>query len=97
MNRLAKLIEGLDEADLKLIKKDLEIGNVDRLIKKKLEEMQEKDFNKTCPVCQASLEGEGFTLIFGPKDLRKKATFCATDCLEYFLTKIKQDKKAGRD
>ena len=25
------------------------------------------------------------TLIFGPKGLRKKASFSATDCLEYFL------------
>jgi hypothetical protein len=97
MNKLAKLIEDLDEADLKLIKKDLEMGNVERLVKKKLDDIQEKDFNKVCPVCQTPMEGEGYTLIFGPKDLRKKATFCATDCLEYFLSRVKQDKKARRE
>jgi len=93
MNRLAKLIEGLDESDLRLIKKDLEAGNIERLINTKLTEIKQTDFNKVCPVCQTPLEEEGFTLVFGPKGLRKKASFCAQDCLEYFLNKIKQEKK----
>jgi replicative superfamily II helicase len=93
MNRLAKLIEGLDKSDLRLIKKDLETGNIERLINTKLTEIKQTDFNKVCPVCQTPLEEEGFTLVFGPKGLRKKASFCAQDCLEYFLNKIKQEKK----
>ncbi|HJX05354.1 MAG TPA: hypothetical protein VJ461_01450 [Candidatus Nanoarchaeia archaeon] len=93
MNRLARLIENLDEEDLKLIKKDLELGNIERLINKKLQEKKEVDFNKVCPVCQTPIDEEGFTIIFGPKGLRKKASFCARDCLEYFLSKIKQEKK----
>jgi hypothetical protein len=92
MNRLAKLIESLDEDDLKLIKKDLEIGNVERLINKRLQERKEEDFNKVCPVCQTPIGEENLTLIFGPNGLRKKASFCAMDCLEYFLNKIKQQK-----
>jgi hypothetical protein len=97
MNKLAKLIESLDEEDLKLIKKDLEAGNVERLIRKKLEEKKETDFNKVCPVCQSQIGDEGLTLIFGPADFRKKASFCALDCMEYFLDKIKQDKKVMRE
>ncbi|MBN2053138.1 hypothetical protein JW756_06555 [Candidatus Woesearchaeota archaeon] len=97
MNRLAKLIEGLDETDLKLIKKDLEIGNIGRLINKRLEERKEAEFNKVCPVCQTPVGEEPMTLIFGPKGLRKKASFCAMDCLEYFLNKLKQDKKSVRE
>ena len=93
MNRLAKLIESLDEGDLKLIKKDLEIGNIEKLINKKLQDKKEEDFNKVCPVCQTPIGEENLTLIFGPKDLRKKANFCAMDCLEYFLNKIKQQKE----
>ena len=93
MNRLARLIENLDEEDLKLIKKDLELGNIERLINKKLQEKKEVDFNKVCPVCQTPIEEEGLTLVFGPKGLRKKASFCAQDCLEYFLNRIKQEKK----
>ena len=93
MNRLAKLIEGLDEEDLRLIKKDLEAGNIEKLINQRLQEKREADFNKVCPVCQSPIEEEGLTLVFGPKGLKKKASFCAQDCLEYFLNRIKQEKK----
>ena len=93
MNKLAKLIENLSEEDLRLIKKDLEAGNIERLINKKLQEKREEDFNKVCPVCQTPVGEENLILIFGPKGLRKKASFCALDCLEYFLNKIKQEKE----
>jgi hypothetical protein len=97
MNRLAKLIDELDEADLSLIKRDLEAGNMERLINKKLQEKKEIDFNKVCPVCQTSIGQDNLTLIFGPEGLRKKASFCAFDCLEYFLNKIKEQKKTIRE
>ena len=97
MNRLARLIESLDEQDLKLIKKDLEAGNIDRLINIRLQEKKEADFNKVCPVCQSQIGEENLTLIFGPEELRKKASFCAIDCLEYFLNKIKEEKKVMRE
>jgi hypothetical protein len=97
MNRLAKLIESLDDNDLKLIKKDLEEGNIERLISKKLQEKKEIDFNKVCPVCQSPIGEGNLTLIFGPNGLRKKASFCALDCLEYFLNRIKQEKKTVRE
>jgi len=97
MNRLARLIESLDDDDLKLIKKDLEAGNIDRLINKKLQEKKEVDFNKVCPVCQSPIGEENFTLVFGPGGLRKKASFCAFDCLEYFLSRIKEEKKVARE
>ncbi|MBU1198631.1 MAG: hypothetical protein KKF46_04360 [Nanoarchaeota archaeon] len=93
MNRLAKLIDRLDKEDLALIKKDLEFGNIEKLINKKLLEKREEYSNQICPVCQSDNMEEGFTLIFGPKGLRKKASFCALDCLEYFLQKLKADKK----
>lgn len=97
MNRLARLIENLDEDDLKLIKKDLEAGNIDRLINKKLQERKEVDFNKVCPICQSPIGEESLTLIFGPEGLRKKASFCAFDCLEYFINRIKEEKKIARE
>ena len=93
MNKLAKLIENLGEEELKLIKKDLKSGNIERLINKKLQEKKEEDFNKVCPVCNTPIADESLTLIFGPKGLRKKASFCALDCLEYFLNMVKQTKE----
>lgn len=93
MNKLARILENLDEKDLALLKKDLEAGNIEKLINKKIQEKKEANFNKVCPVCQAPIGAESLTLIFGPTGLRKKASFCALDCLEYFLNKIKTDKK----
>lgn len=92
MNKLAKMIDDLDEEELRLIKKDLEQGNIERLINNKLQEKNEADFNKVCPVCQAPIKEESVSLIFGPKELRKKASFCALDCLEYFINQIKVKK-----
>lgn len=95
MNKLARLINELDEEDLELIRKDLEAGNLDRLIRHKFMEKQGQESNKVCPVCQTPISDDSLTLIFGPKDFRKKASFCALDCLEYFIDKIKKEK-AGR-
>lgn len=93
MNRLAKIIKSLDEEELKLIKKDLEDGNIERLINKRLFEIREADLNRVCPVCNTPIGEESLTLMFGPLGLRKKASFCALDCLEYFLNKMKIEKK----
>lgn len=94
MNRLARLIGELEKEDLELVRKDLEAGNIDRLIRQKLMEHEEQDTNKVCPVCQTPVNDESLTLIFGPKDFRKKASFCALDCLEYFIEKIKKRERS---
>ncbi|KYK24698.1 hypothetical protein AYK26_06515 [Euryarchaeota archaeon SM23-78] len=92
MNKLTKLLENLKEEDLKLIKKDLKAGHIERLINKKLQEKIEADMNKVCPVCHTPTGEESLILVFGPKGLRKKASFCALDCLEYFLNMIKKER-----
>lgn len=93
MNKLARLIENLDETDLKLIRKDLKAGNIEKLINKRIKEKKEENPNEVCPVCNSPIGEENVTLIFGPKDLRKKASFDGIDCLEYFLDKVKMRKK----
>lgn len=85
MNKLAKLIKELDTADLELIKKDLQAGNIEKVIKS---ELKTRNANKItiCPVCSAPVkEGEGLHLQFGPMTFRKKATFDGADCLNYFV------------
>jgi hypothetical protein len=92
MNKLARIINELGEEDLNLIKKDLEEGNIQRLVNEKLREHKEADWNKVCPICHSAISDDSFVLIFGPKDLRKRASFCAVDCMEYFLQRIKEQK-----
>jgi hypothetical protein len=96
MNKLTRLIEDLDEDDLRLLKRDLEAGNIEKLINNKIREKRLADYNKVCPVCQSPIDEESLTLVFGPKGLRKKASFCAIDCLEYFIERIKRDRKESQ-
>jgi hypothetical protein len=93
MNKLAGIIDNLNYDELKAIKKDLDSGNIERLIKEKI--MHFDKGRKICPVCYRTIEGddEHFTLIFGSSDFKKKASFCALDCLEFFISKIKETRK----
>ena len=84
MNKLAHIISELSAADLMLLKKDLDAGNLHALIAKRFAELRKKH---TCPTCGRDLDaGEiRFTIEFGPADLRQKASFDEYDCLQYFL------------
>lgn len=93
MNRLSKLIKEMPVEDLILLKKDLEKGNIEKILNKQIAEAQANKI-AICPVCSSPIrEGHGFHLQFGPPDLRKKATFDGADCLLYFLERIRSKKK----
>lgn len=90
MNKLAKLINDLPLDDILLIKKDLEKGNIDREVDRRIKEINQNRI-VLCPVCSAPVkEGEGWHLQFGDPSLRKKATFDGPDCLSYFLQRMKK-------
>ena len=57
----------------------------------------ENEPKKNCAVCGEELvDKEGtFSLIFKHEKLKKKASFCALDCMEFFVSKIKKAKEAG--
>ncbi len=95
MNKLARIIEDLNEEDLLKIKRDLVSGNIDRLIEKKLSFFEEQKFSsKMCPVCGGLIHKESLVLEFGKPYVRRKAFFDGVDCLEYFVnTHIKKEKK----
>ena len=93
MNKLTRVVVEMDEAELRQVKKDLEEGNFQRLISQKLAEKVDENSNKICPVCHSPIEEGNQTLVFGPAGLRKKATFCAFDCLEFFISRLKEQKK----
>lgn len=86
MNKLSKLINEMEYSELVLLKKDLDEGNLSKLLTKKLEKKEEIS---VCPVCGMLVKRDvGFYLEFG-KEFRKKAVFDELDCLKYFLDKIK--------
>ena len=92
MNKLARLIEGMPHSDLIKLQKDLKAGNLDRLINQRLDDISPTKA-RFCPVCSADINGnDNRTLVFGPAELRQKASFDGPDCLIYFLDQIKREK-----
>lgn len=92
-----ELIEALDYEEMVKIKNDLKYGGIHmkRLIDEKIKE-KELMHKKYCSVCSAEIDSfntRTYTLVFGPTDFKKKATFCALDCLEYFLSQLKDMEK----
>lgn len=88
MNKLKVLIDEMPLEDLKNLSADLSSGNMEKLINNKIKTINRG--KQLCPVCHASVdESNDIMLTFGSHGFRKKAVFCANDCLEYFLHRWK--------
>lgn len=96
--RFEDVIEILDYNELMRFKSDLDSGAI--ILKRLLEEKIKKklkEHEKICATCSNTLnfyKTNNYTLVFGPDDFKKKASFCGLDCLGYFITKLK-DMKAS--
>ncbi|MBW2976906.1 hypothetical protein KY347_05660 [Candidatus Woesearchaeota archaeon] len=101
MQRFIEFLNSLEHYELVQLRHELKKGSVDlaKLIKEKIRE-QEKKHLRYCVTCSNNLDPystNSYTLIFGPDDFRKKASFCGLDCLEYFLEKLKQMKEGEKN
>jgi len=95
--RLRDVIDYLDESELKRIDTDLAHGGLHlrNFVQHKIKE-RETEHHGVCTNCQNDIDPHSskiYTLIFGPSDFRKKATFCGSDCLLYFLNHLSTIKK----
>ncbi|MBI4454061.1 hypothetical protein HY636_05450 [Candidatus Woesearchaeota archaeon] len=93
MNILIKeFIDSIDEEELYKLQYDLSKGSIalKKTVEDKVKEIENRK-RKYCAVCGEELvEKEGvYTLIFPHENLTKKASFCATDCMEFFLGRLK--------
>lgn len=94
MNRLIEIINNLNLEELENLKKDIDSGNLQKLINQRILTLKHKKGTGICPVCHTGInENAQFTLFFGPKEFKQKASFCGQDCLEYFLYRIKKTKQ----
>ena len=92
-----RIIESMEYNELLGIKKELDKGGIEikRIVKERIKEEQRKHA-EYCGTCSNKLDlrnVNNFTLVFGPDDFRKKASFCGIDCLEYFLAELKEIKR----
>ena len=91
--RFEEIIEILDYNELMRFKNDLDTGafTVKRFLEDRIKRKL-KEHERVCATCSNDLNfyrTNNYTLLFGPDDFKKKASFCGLDCLEYFLIKLK--------
>ena len=94
---VAKVMNSLEYGDLMKIKKDIDNGaiNLKSVVSEKIKQI-EMQHSKSCASCSNDINiqnTQNFTLVFGPHDFRKRATFCGVDCLEYFMAELKEIKR----
>jgi hypothetical protein len=88
VNKLADLIKKLSPEDLALLKKDLEQGNISRLISDRMAELEMPQ--KVCPICNSPLEDDAPYVLYFGSGIRKKARFDGTDCLKFFIEELEK-------
>ena len=99
--RFEDMMDILDYNELMRFKTDFDSGAI--TLKKLLEEKIKrklKEHEKICATCSNTLnfyKTNNYTLIFGPDDFKKKASFCGLDCLEYFIIKMKEMKEKPKE
>lgn len=91
------MIENADYASLTMLKDKISAGrfNIVDFINRRIREI-EMSHSKCCPVCGNDILAESasnYTMIFGPESFKRKASFCAVDCLSYFIEHMKKDEK----
>ena len=95
--QLKDVIDAMEFDELVRMRRDLKSGGITirKMINSKIREHQirHKMFCTTCS-SQINLNNvNNYTLVFGPHDFRKKASFCGLDCLEYFMNELKNVKR----
>lgn len=88
-----EFIDAADEDELYKLQYDLSNGSqgLKKLVDDKIK-LVENEPKRQCTVCGEDLiakEGT-YSLIFTHDKLKKKASFCAIDCMEFFVSKLKK-------
>ena len=94
MHKIRDFVNNLNKDELEHLDRSLQSGVLSKIVEKKMKEVNSG--LRICPVCSSDVGKEAYVLIFGPQGLRKKAAFCAYDCLEYFISYLKKEKKEAK-
>ncbi|MBA3064162.1 hypothetical protein FP803_01860 [Candidatus Woesearchaeota archaeon] len=95
--KLKEIVDNLEHEDLIKLQKDIEEEggmHLKKLVSDKIQQLEDNE-KAICAVCGKPINPyytEHYKLIFGPRDFRKKASFCALDCMEYFLKNLRDSK-----
>jgi hypothetical protein len=91
-----KMLGIMEYKDLIKLKKEVNSGGylLQNLVNQKLNAV-ENEHRKVCASCGKELNlsiDDPYTLLFGEKTIRKKASFCGLDCLHEFLGILNMNK-----
>ena len=89
---LRDVVSSLKYDELINLQKDLYTGGstIKQLITNKIKEITATE-SRVCATCDNQIDlrvANEFTLIFGTTEHKKRASFCALDCMEYFTAKL---------
>ena len=92
--KVSEIVAMLNYEELVDLQRDLFGGGttIKQVVNNRIKEVNDSQ-TRVCATCGNTVnlsQNHEYTLIFGPKDLKKRATFCAVDCLEYFFVQLKQ-------
>ncbi len=91
---IVDVVGSLDYDNLIELQRDLLRGgaSIKQVVSIKLKEITATEV-RVCATCGGTINmrvANEFTLIFGPSDFKKRASFCAIDCMEYFTANLKR-------
>jgi hypothetical protein len=92
MEGIKEAIDDLSYNELRELERNLKTGMMKSLVKEKIEEIDRRNA-RVCATCGKPLDAfslTNFSLMFGPEDFKKRASFCAFDCLEHFIGRLKK-------
>jgi len=95
--RFKDVVDSLEYNELVSMKEDIENGgfSLKEFLNQKIDE-RKLHHEEECSTCGSTLDPKStnnYTLVFGPHDFKKKASFCALDCMEHFVQELKDIKK----
>ncbi len=92
MRKFAEFVEQLSYEELNEISNDISAGSADikDIVQEKIKE-RNRMYRKICVTCGSPVNlrvAAEYTIVFGQRDFKKKASFCGLDCMEYFVGKL---------
>ncbi len=92
-HKFKEFLENLDYNEVLDLKKQIKEPNstIKEVLMNHIDVIERMN-SRVCATCgnQLNITTKNLTLHFGPEDFKKKASFCAFDCLEFFLQQLKQ-------
>ncbi|MBI2663916.1 hypothetical protein HYX10_01075 [Candidatus Woesearchaeota archaeon] len=92
--KFTDVVSSLDYEELIDLQRELYAGGagIKQVVSNKLREISASE-SRTCGTCGSGVNlrvAAEFTLIFGTAESKKRISFCALDCMEYFTRGLKQ-------